>query len=232
MEIADFAEENDIARISWFDNSLKKPQYERLCERRKPFVRFGCRKVMTPPGSFLQATKEGEAALSRIALSFLKDCENIVDIFAGCGTFGVAALSRLNVHAVEYSEEMTNALRDSANFLKESKELTTEIRDLFLRPLNEFELSKFDGAIIDPPRAGAKAQIEEAVRSSLTKIVMISCNPATFARDARMLVDAGFEMGSVTPVDQFLYSPHLEIIACFERKKSQTLDTFDNFIEW
>lgn len=229
MEIASFAELNDIARISWFDNGLKKPQYERLCERRKPFVRFGSRKVMTPPGSFLQATKEGEAALSRIALSFLKNCENIVDIFAGCGTFGVAALSRLNVHAVEYSVEMTNALRDSANLLKGTKKLTTEIRDLYLRPLNEFELNEFDGAIIDPPRAGAKAQVEEVIRSSITKIVMISCNPATFARDARMLVDAGFKMGTVTPVDQFLYSPHLEIIACFERKHAKT---FDNFIGW
>ncbi len=229
MEIAGFADENDIARISWFDTSLKKPQYERLCERRMPFVYFGSRKIMIPPGSFLQATKEGEAALSRAALSFLKDCVNIVDIFAGCGTFGVAALSRLNVHAVEYSKEMSNALLSSTNLLKNAKELTTEIRDLYVRPLNEFELSKFDGAIIDPPRAGAKAQIEEVVRSSLKKLVMISCNPATFARDARLLVDAGFTMEKIKPIDQFLFSPHLEIAACFERKAEKT---YDNVADW
>ena len=217
MDIAAFAEQQDVARICWQDSKLKKPFHEILCERRKPFVTFEGRQVFLPPGSFLQATKAGEAALTRHMKLALADADKVVDIFAGCGTFTVALIGDHAVHAVEGNRDMVEALKNSSHQMGTIRNLTTEVRDLFLRPLLPHELNSYDAVVIDPPRAGARDQIAEITKSSLTCVVMVSCNPATFARDARTLVDAGFIMGDILPVDQFLYSPHLEVIADFRR---------------
>ena len=217
MDIAAFAEEQDVARICWQDVKLKKPFLEILSERRQPYVSFVGRKVYLPPGSFLQATKEGEAALTRHMKQALKEADKIVDIFAGCGTFTVAMIEDYAVHAVEGKEDMVRALKQSSHQMGKIRNLTTEVRDLFLRPLLPHELNKYDGLILDPPRAGARDQVQEIANSDMTNIVMMSCNPATFARDARILVDAGFVMGDILPVDQFLYSPHIELVAGFRR---------------
>lgn len=217
MDIAAFAEGQDVARICWQDVKLKKPYYEILCERRKPYVTFDGRLVYIPPGSFLQATKSGEVALTRFMKAALGDADRIVDIFAGCGTFTVALIKTHAVHAVEGDQDMADALKNSAQQMGIIRALTTEVRDLFLRPLLPHELNKYHAVVIDPPRAGARDQIGEIVKSDIKKLVMISCNPATFARDARTLVDAGFILGDILPVDQFLYSPHLEVVAGFRR---------------
>ncbi len=217
MDIAAFAEGQDVARICWQDTRPKNPYHEILCERRKPYVTFDGRQVYIPPGSFLQATKDGEAALTHFMKQALGDADKVVDIFAGCGTFTVALIGDHAVHAVEGDQDMVDALKNSAYQMGTIRNLTTEVRDLFLRPLLPHELNKFDAVVIDPPRAGARDQVEQIAKSDMKNIVMISCNPATFARDARTLVDAGFIMGDILPVDQFLYSPHLEVIAGFRR---------------
>lgn len=217
MDLAEFADANDLARISWFDTSLKKPYYEMLAERRKPYVTFEGNKVFFPEGAFLQATKQGEGALINAMLEGISGANRVVDLFSGCGTFSIAAANQASVHAVENNEEMLSALKNSANIMTGIKQVTTELRDLFLRPLLPHELNKYDVAIIDPPRAGAKHQMAEIINSDIKKLVMISCNPITFSRDVQDLAKAGFRMGAVTPVDQFLYSSHLEIISVFDR---------------
>lgn len=217
MDLAEFAQSNDLARISWFDTSLRNPYYEMIAERRKPYVTFNGNKVYFPEGAFLQATEQGQAALTSIMLSGIESAHHVVDLFSGCGTFSIAAAGTANVHAVENNEDMLMALKNSTNIMEGIKLVSTELRDLFLRPLLPHELNKFDVAIIDPPRAGARHQMQEIINSEIQKLVMISCNPITFARDVQNLADAGFTMGQITPVDQFIYSPHLEIIAIFER---------------
>ena len=188
-----------------------------MAERKKPFVTFNGRRVYYPIGSFLQATKEGQDILIKNMLESLPGCKKILDLFSGCGTFSVAAASECHVHAVENNQDMLNALKSSVNMMSGIKNLTTEVRDLFFRPLLPHELNEFDAAIIDPPRAGAHNQISEIIKSDLQKLVMISCNQVTFAKDSRRLVEAGFTMGIVTQVDQFLFSSHLEIITVFTR---------------
>lgn len=217
MDLAEFAETNDLARSSWFDTSLKKPYYEMLGERRKPYVTFEGNKVFFPESAFLQATEVGQNTLISEMLTGIKGAQRVVDLFSGCGTFSIAAAKYANVHAVENNEEMLTALKKSANQMTNLKNISTELRDLFLRPLLPHELNEYDAAIIDPPRAGARTQMTEIINSNIKKLIMISCNPISFSRDVQNLVDAGFEMGTVTPVDQFIYSPHLEIISIFNR---------------
>ncbi|MCF6196661.1 MAG: hypothetical protein L3J50_08155, partial [Emcibacter sp.] len=217
MDIAAFAEAQDVARICWRDTKLKKPSPEILCERRKPHVSFVGHQVFLPPGSFLQATKAGEDALTDFVTKAVEGADKVVDIFAGCGTFTVGLIGSHAVHSVEGDQHMTAELQQSSHQMGKIRNLTTEVRDLFLRPLLPHELNKFDAVIIDPPRAGARDQIQEIAHSAVTNLVMVSCNPATFARDARVLVDAGFIMGDILPVDQFLYSPHMEIVTTFRR---------------
>lgn len=218
MDLATFAEVNDLARISWLDRALKNPYFETLAERRKPYVTFEGNKVFFPAGAFLQATEAGQNALTKIMLEGIEDAARVVDLFSGCGTFSIAAARHANVHAVENNEDMLTSLKNSANQMQGIKQVTTELRDLFLRPLLPHELDEYDVAIIDPPRAGARHQMQEILNSNIQKLVMISCNPITFARDVQNLADAGFSMGPVTPVDQFIFSPHLEIISIFERR--------------
>ena len=217
MDLATFAQENDLARVSWFDTSLKKPYYEMLAELKKPYVTFEGNKVFFPQGAFIQATEQGQQTLINIMLESLQDGSHVVDLFSGCGTFSIAAAQTANVHAVENNKEMLSALKSSSNIMTGIKQITTELRDLFMRPLLPHELDKFDVAIIDPPRAGAKHQIQEIINSKIKTLVMVSCNPLSFARDVQDLSLAGFKMGSVNPVDQFLFSPHLEIITIFKR---------------
>jgi 23S rRNA (uracil1939-C5)-methyltransferase len=217
MDLAEFADKNDLARISWFNTKLKHPEHELLAERKKPYVTFEGNKVFFPEGSFLQATPQGQNALIKAMLAGTEGAKRVVDLFSGCGTFSIAAARHANVHAVENNEDMLSALKNSANQMTNIKMVTTELRDLFLRPLLPHELNQYDVAIIDPPRAGAKHQMTEILNSDIKKLVMISCNPLTFARDVQDLVNAGFMMGAVTPVDQFLYSSHLEIVSVFTR---------------
>jgi 23S rRNA (uracil1939-C5)-methyltransferase len=168
--------------------------------------------VALPEGAFLQATRDGEAALCAAVQQSIKGCESIVDLFAGIGTFTLATGA---VHAAEGARDAILALQ--ATVRAGGLATTTEHRDLFRRPLTRAELASFDGVVIDPPRAGAFEQIAELAASPVKHVAYVSCNPATFARDARMLLDGGFALEWVQPVGQFLWSTHVELAAKFSR---------------
>lgn len=173
--------------------------------------------VTPPPGAFLQATKHGEAALRQAVTAAVGPARRIVDLFAGCGTFALPLARSAEVHAVEGDRSMTDALDQGWRQATGLKTVTTESRDLFRAPLLPDELNRFDAAVIDPPRAGAEAQMRAIADSTLTRVAAVSCNPATFARDAKLLAAAGFRLNWVQVVDQFRWSAHVELAAAFTR---------------
>ena len=164
--------------------------------------------VAFPVGAFLQATEDGEAALVRAVQEALKGAPRIADLFAGLGTFALALRA---VYAAEASRDASAALKQAA------PQAPVEHRDLYRRPLDTAELARFDGVVLDPPRAGASEQVAALARSVVPKIAYVSCNPATFARDARTLVDGGYRLEWVKPVGQFRWSTHVELAAAFSR---------------
>lgn len=164
--------------------------------------------IALPEGAFLQATADGEAMLVNAVQAALAGAGYVADLFAGLGTFALALPGR--VHAVEGS-------RDAVLALSAIRRVTVEHRDLFRRPLSADELRRFDALVLDPPRAGAKEQAVELAKSMIAKIAYVSCNPATFARDAKMLVDGGYRLDRITPVGQFRWSTHVELAAAFTR---------------
>lgn len=200
----------DLARITWDDEALT---------RLPPALRFGTADVVPPPGAFLQATQEGEAALLDGVLEALGDVKHVADLFAGCGTFALPLATRARVHAVEGEKAMVAALDHGWRNATGVKHVTHEARDLFRNPLLPDELARFDGVVIDPPRAGAEAQVEQLALARVPKIAFVSCNPVTFARDAARLLDAGYKMPWVQVVDQFRWSTHVELVAAFHLAK-------------
>jgi 23S rRNA (uracil1939-C5)-methyltransferase len=208
-DLAALAERHGIARIVWRDDPV--------VQRHPPVIRLGAARVVPPPGAFLQATAEGEAALVALVREGVDGARRIVDLFAGCGTFALPLAEGAEVHAVEGDDAMRAALDRGWRGTPGLKRITTEARDLFRRPLLPDELAGFDAAVVDPPRAGALAQVTEIARSPLNRVVMVACHPATFARDVRVLVSAGFVPGPVTVVDQFRWSPHVELCATLTR---------------
>ncbi|PRY20658.1 23S rRNA m(5)U-1939 methyltransferase [Aliiruegeria haliotis] len=209
MEMAGLVESEGLARLTWED--------EVIAQRIPPRVRFDGIAVVPPPGAFLQATAEGEGALRRSVLEAVGDGGHVLDLFAGCGTFALPLARRAEVHAVEGLEDLTAALEAGWRQAQGLKAVTVETRDLFRRPLLPDELKRFEAVVIDPPRAGAEAQTEEIARSDVRRVAAVSCNPATFARDAARLVQAGFTLDWVDVVDQFRWSPHVELAACLTR---------------
>ncbi len=207
--LADIARAHDLARLTWDGDTV--------VTRRAPAQRFGPAQVVPPAGAFLQATEDGQRALVAQVLHLAEGAKNVVDLFAGCGTFSLPLAATARVHAVEGDATMLAALDLGWRHASGLKPLTTETRDLFRRPLLGRELDAFDLAVIDPPRAGASAQVAELANSAISRIVHVSCNPATFARDARSLADAGFTLGPVAVVDQFRWSPHVELVAELRR---------------
>ena len=194
-----------IARLTWGD----EPGYADVT----PTLHFGPVAVAPPPGAFLQATSEGEAALRSAVAEALAGATRIADLFAGCGTFALPLATRAPVHAVEGAEEMTTALGHAVRHAQGLKTVTVETRDLFRRPLYPDELKGIDGLVIDPPRAGAEAQVAQIAAAQVPRVALVSCNPVTFARDAAALVAAGYRLNWVQPVDQFRWSPHVELVA-------------------
>ena len=177
---------------------------------------MGRARVALPPGAFLQATAAGEAALAALVAEHCGSARTIADLFAGVGPFALRLAERAKVTAADIDAEAVAALRNAAK-TGGLKPIVAERRDLFQRPLLASELSRLDAVVFDPPRQGAEAQAREIVRSKVPIAIGVSCNPATFARDARILLDGGYRMTRVTPVDQFLYSAHVEIVARFLR---------------
>lgn len=208
-EAARMAGAADLARLTW--------NGEPAAERRPPRLRLGPALVVPPPGAFLQATAEGEAALQASILEAVGDAARVVDLFAGLGTFALALAKEAEVHAVEGDGALLRALDGGWRGASGLRRVTTEMRDLFRRPLLPDELVRCDAVVIDPPRAGAEAQTAQLAASRLPRIAAVSCNPATFARDARILTEAGFRLDWIDVVDQFRWSPHVELAAAFSR---------------
>src|SRR6185437_2090157 len=190
---------------------------EMLFEQAAPVIDFSDIAVTLPPHAFLQASREGEALLAARILSLTEGAKNIADLFAGLGTFSLPLAKRTKVHAVEQEAMALTALADAARKAKGLKPITTERRDLFKTPLTPLELNRFDAVVLDPPRAGAEAQAKALAASKIKRVAYVSCDAGSFARDARILSDAGFRPGPVMPVDQFLYSDHIELVGRFTR---------------
>jgi len=178
-----------------------------------PTLHFGPVAVAPPPGAFLQATEAGEATLRDAVTEALRGATRVADLFAGCGTFALPLAAQAAVHAVEGDAALTGALDYAARHAQGLKAVTVETRDLFRRPLLPEELARFDGIVIDPPRAGAEAQMAQIAKARVPRLAMVSCNSVTFARDAAMAVAAGYRLDWVQPVDQFRWSPHVELAA-------------------
>lgn len=198
-----------FARLTWDDDTV--------FTETPPVQHFGTVTVTPPPGAFLQATPDGEATLVAAMLEATQGAKHIVDLFSGSGTFTFPLAARAPVHAVEGDRAMIAALDHGMRHATGIKKVTGEVRDLFRRPLMGDDLAPYDAAIIDPPRAGAEAQVQELAAAGPAKIGFVSCNPVTFARDARTLIDAGYRLNWVQVVDQFRWSPHVELAASFTR---------------
>jgi len=211
LALAQATEQHGLARLAW--------DGEVIAMRQAPVQKFGPAQVTPPPGAFLQATKDGEQALTQAVPKITKGAKRIADLFAGCGTFSLPLAQQAEVHAVEGESEMVQALDHGWRRAQGLKQVTTEARDLFRRPLMPDELKPYDAVVLDPPRAGAEAQVAELAQAKPQVIAYVSCNPVSFARDARQLVNAGYTLEWIQVVDQFRWSSHTELAACFRLPK-------------
>lgn len=190
---------------------------ELVAQRSQPMLRVGRAQVPLPPAAFLQATMQGEATLARVALEYLGKARHVADLFCGIGTFALRLAETGRVSAADSDAEAIKGLQRAAATTSGLKPIEAETRDLFRRPLVTSELKRFDGVVFDPPRQGAEAQVRELAKSLVPVVVAVSCDAATFARDAKILIEGGYKLDSVTPVDQFRYSYHVEIVAKFAK---------------
>jgi 23S rRNA (uracil1939-C5)-methyltransferase len=189
---------------------------ELIAQSRAPTLPMGAATVVLPPAAFLQATAAGEAVLARLVETYCAGAKNIADLFAGIGPFALRLAARARVAAFDDNEAAIAALKRAAN-TSGLKPIAAERRDLFKNPLLPAELNRFDAVVFDPPRQGADAQSRALGASTVPMIAAVSCNPGTFARDMRYLLDGGYRLVAVTPVDQFRYSAHVEIVARLEK---------------
>jgi 23S rRNA (uracil1939-C5)-methyltransferase len=208
-ELARIAERLKLARLTRHG--------ELVAQRAPPTLSIGRARVTLPPGCFLQATAAGEAALAALIVEGCGEAKQIADLFAGVGPFALRLAERMRVIAIDSDQAAIAALKRAAETTTGLKPVATEVRDLFRRPLIAAELKRYDCVVFDPPRQGAEAQARALAASAVPVIIAVSCNPTTFARDARILVDGGYRLTRVTPVDQFRYSSHVELVARFER---------------
>jgi 23S rRNA (uracil1939-C5)-methyltransferase len=190
---------------------------ELVAQRASPTLVIGRARVALPPGCFLQATAAGEAALAALVTESCGEPNQVADLFAGVGPFALRLAERMRVTAVDSDQAAIAALKRAAETTAGLKPVATEVRDLFRRPLISAELKRYDCVVFDAPRQGAEAQARALAASAVPLIIAVSCNPTTFARDARILIDGGYRLTRVTPVDQFRYSFHVELVGRFER---------------
>jgi 23S rRNA (uracil1939-C5)-methyltransferase len=206
--LAEFAMAQDVARLTWSGAPI--------AQRRPLALRLGEVAVTPPPGGFLQATAAGEHAIVTAVLDALPTRGKVADLFAGCGTISLPLASRgLSVHAIECDDAALAALAAAARTAQ--LPIVTEARDLERQPLSGTALDGLAAVVFDPPRAGAPAQAAALAVSRVPTVVAVSCHPGSFARDARTLVDGGYRLEHVQPIDQFLWSPHVELVAVFRR---------------
>jgi len=190
---------------------------ELVAQRTQPMIQMGRAQVPLPPGAFLQATAEGEETLARLVAGHIGKAKHIIDMFAGIGTFALRLAEHARVLAADSDDNAVKALQRAATTSSGLKPIEAQQRDLFRRPFIAAEMKNIDAAVFDPPRQGADAQAHELAKSSVPTVIAVSCDAATFARDARILIEGGYKLASVTPVDQFRYSFHVEVVALFQK---------------
>lgn len=208
VELADRA---GLARVSWGDRARAEP----IVVRQRPLIALGDAIVEPPPGAFLQATRRGERAMRAAVTAWAGGAARLADLFAGIGSLSFGRPGRLSLFE---SDKPSLAAADVAARQIGGNRVTVERRDLFRNPVSAKGLEAFDAVLLDPPRAGAAAQITELARSEVPRVIYASCDPGSFARDARVLQDGGYRLEKLMPIDQFLWSPHLELIALFGRR--------------
>lgn len=191
---------------------------ETVAQRAQPTLTIDGITVPLPPGAFLQATTAGEAALAMLVLDYASNARNVADLFCGIGPFTLRLAKKARVTAADSDQAAVNAQKTAVSKAQGLKPVTADVRDLFRRPLVPIELNKFDAVVFDPPRQGAQAQARELATSKVPVVVAVSCDADSFARDARILVDGGYTIDAVTPVDQFRYSAHVEIVARLRKR--------------
>jgi 23S rRNA (uracil1939-C5)-methyltransferase len=210
-KLSQVAEQQGLARLTRHG--------ELVLMRRPPTISIGPVKVTLPPGSFLQATAAGEEALAALVSDQCMRAKHIADLFCGVGPFALRLATRARVSAFDSDAGAVTALQKAVAAASGLKPVKAEIRDLFRRPLMPQELRDYDAVIFDPPRQGAQAQAQQLAASKIPVVIAVSCNVATFARDARLLTDGGYALEGVTAVDQFRHTPHIELVARFSRKR-------------
>lgn len=210
QELAALTRVHDVARLVW-DGEI-------VVQHVPPVQSFDGIRVTPPPGAFLQPTAEGEVALRRAVAALVRDAGPVADLFSGCGTFALPLARHVPVHAVEGDAAMLAALDGGYRRATGLKPVTHEHRDLFRDPLRAAELARFRAVVLDPPRAGAQAQCGNLAQAGVPVVAYVSCNPVTFARDARILCENGYDLGEVQVFDQFRWSAHTELLGCFSRK--------------
>jgi 23S rRNA (uracil1939-C5)-methyltransferase len=211
LQAARLCETAGFARLTW--------NGEIVAMRHAPMLRFGAALVTPPPAAFLQATAEGEAALLAGVQRITAPARRIADLFAGLGTFALPLAQRAEILAVEGDSAMTAALSRAARNTQEGlRHIDVQTRDLFRRPLEPDEFKSIEAVVIDPPRAGAEAQMHTLAQSKVPLIAAVSCNPVTFARDAKILISGGYRLNWVQVVDQFRWSHHVELVASLSRQ--------------
>ncbi|MEW6768068.1 MAG: methyltransferase [Pseudomonadota bacterium] len=208
-QLSRLAEKHRLARLTRHG--------ELVIQRAAPTVKIGKAKTTLPPGSFMQPTVAGEEALAALVVDKCKGAKHIADLFCGIGPFALRLAEKFSVTAYDSDAVAIASLKDAVKTTQGLKPIKVDARDLFRRPLMPQELRDFDCVVFDPPRQGAQAQSQQLAASRIKHVVAVSCNPATFARDARILIDGGFRIESVTPVDQFRHTPHVEVVARFRR---------------
>ena len=211
--LVELAERLDLARLSNHGRILAL--------RRRPMIDVGKAKLSPPPGGFLQATALGEEEMGRLALQSIGKAKRVADLFCGSGAFALRLARAARVDAFDENVEALAALREAARTLVGTKPIDARRRNLFESPLRPDELEGFDAVVFDPPRVGAAAQASELARSKVPIAVAVSCNAQSFARDASLMIDGGFTLELVTPIDQFRYAAHIELAAVFRRPESK-----------
>ncbi|GKQ52185.1 class I SAM-dependent RNA methyltransferase [Bradyrhizobium sp. Ce-3] len=190
---------------------------ELVLQRGSPEIAIGNAKVVLPAGAFLQATAKGEETLAALVRECCGRAKHVADLFCGVGPFALRLAEKARIAAFDSDAGAITALQKAAQATPGLKPLKAEARDLFRRPLMPQELRDYDAVVFDPPRQGAQAQVTQLAASKVPVIVAVSCNAATFARDAKILIDGGYRIAGVTPVDQFRHTPHVELVARFAR---------------
>ena len=207
--LSDIAQRHGLARLTRHG--------ELVLMRTPPVIEIGTARVILPPGSFLQATLAGEQALAALVAEYCKRAKHIADLFCGVGPFALRLAAKARVSAFDSDAGAVAALQKATTSASGLKPIKAEARDLFRRPLMPQELRDYDTVVFDPPRQGAQAQAKQLAASKIPVVIAVSCNVATFARDTRTLIDGGYKIENVTPVDQFRHTPHVELVARFVR---------------